>query len=102
MDSYLDILDDHIRTHNEIKIDSRYLLDEHKLLNDDTILVKSIDTFLNDPVLKSLNIRSPYDTGKTQLLKQILTTYNPQRVLWVSYRLTLSYDLFSNFSPFQF
>ena len=102
MDSYLDILDDHIRTHNEIKIDSRYLLDEHRLLNDDTLLVKSIDTFLNDPVLKSLNIRSPYDTGKTQLLKQILTKYNPQRVLWVSYRLTLSYDLFSNFSPFNF
>ena len=24
MDSYLDILDDHIRTHNEIKIDSRF------------------------------------------------------------------------------
>ena len=53
-------------------------------------------------MLKSLNIRSPYDTGKTQLLKQILTKYNPQRVLWVSYRLTLSYDLFSNFSPFNF
>ena len=31
MVSYLDILDDHIKTHDEIKIDSRYLLDEHKL-----------------------------------------------------------------------
>ena len=46
MDNYLDILDGHIKTHDEIKIDSRYLLDEHKLLNYDTILVKSIDTVL--------------------------------------------------------
>ena len=102
MISYSDILDDHIVTYNEIEIDSRYLLDEHKLLNDDTIIVKSIKTFFDNPEIKSLNIKSPYDTGKTQLLKQILTKYNPNRVLWVSYRLTLSYDVFSNFAPFNF
>ena len=33
------------KTHDEIKIDSLYLLDEHKLLNADTLLVKSIDFF---------------------------------------------------------
>lgn len=102
MESYLDILDDHIKTNNEIKIESRYLLDEDKLLDDDTILVKSIESFFNEPEIKSLNIKSPYDTGKTQLIKQILTKYNPNRVLWVSYRLTLSYDVFSNFEPFNF
>ena len=40
MVSFLDILYDHIKTHNEIKIDSRYLFDEHRLLNADTLLVK--------------------------------------------------------------
>ena len=49
MDSYLDILDDHIKTNNEIKIESRYLLAEDKLLDDDTILVKSIESFFNEP-----------------------------------------------------
>ena len=42
MVSYSDILDDHIVTYNHIEIDSRYLLNAYKLLNDDTILVKSI------------------------------------------------------------
>jgi hypothetical protein len=45
MESYLDILDDHIKTNNEIKIKPRYLLDEDKLLDDDTILTKSIESF---------------------------------------------------------
>ena len=45
MISYSDILDDHIVTYNDIEIDSRYLLDEHKLLNDGRIIVKSIKTF---------------------------------------------------------
>jgi len=50
--------------------------------------------------MKSLNIKSPYDTGKTQLLKQILTKYDPKRVLCVSYRITLSYDIYSNFKNY--
>jgi hypothetical protein len=52
MDSYLDILDDHIKTHDEINIDNMYLFYEHKLLNDDTILVKSIETFLKSNASK--------------------------------------------------
>ena len=44
MESYLDILDDHIKTNSEIKIDSRYLSDEDKLSDDDMIFVKSIET----------------------------------------------------------
>ena len=103
MVNYSDILDDHILTYNDIEIDSRYLLDEHKLLFDDRIRIKTKDTFFDNPKIKSLNIKSPYDTRKTQLLKQILTKYYPNRVFWVSYRLTLSYDVFFfKFCTFQF
>jgi hypothetical protein len=103
MDHYLDIINDHITNkRNTITINQRYLLDKEKLLNDDTLFVNQIKHFLSNPC-KSLNIKSPYDTGKTQLLKSILKDY-PQykRVLMVTYRITLSYEFESVFSEFDF
>ena len=51
---------------------------------------------------KSLNIKSPYDTGKTQMIKTILTVYKPKRILWISYRRTLTMDLMKNFKSLGF
>ena len=71
-----------------INIERRYLLDKDKLLNDpeNQAVCGSVENLFSDSSIKSLNIKSPYDTGKTQLLKQVMTKYNPKRVLWLSYR----------------
>ena len=88
--------------HGVINIDTRYLLDKDKGLNDDTILCKNIRKFVKDNNVKTLNIKSPYDTGKTQLLKQYIAEHNPKRILWLSYRKTLTYDIHSNFQSLGF
>jgi len=45
MDNYLDVLDDHIKPSDDIIVDTRYLIDQDRLLNDDTVLIKTITTF---------------------------------------------------------
>lgn len=84
-------------------INSRYLLDLDKKLNDNTILCDQIEKFFNlTNNYVSLNIHSPYDTAKTTLIKAIIEHHKPQRVLWVSYRKTLTYDILGNFKQFGF
>ena len=84
-------------------INSRYLLDLNKKLNDDTIICNQIDKFFNlSNEYVSLNIHSPYDTAKTTLIKAIIERHKPERVLWVSYRKTLTYDILGNFKQFGF
>ena len=105
-DTVLDILDEHIKPkviRNGITIDSRYLLDKDKLLNDDTPFVEQVKEFINNNDIKTLSIKSAYDTGKTQLIKSILRN-NPQfkKILMVSYRITLTYELESVFEEFEF
>jgi len=51
---------------------------------------------------KVLSVLSPYDTAKTSMLKDILTKYKPKKVLFISYRQTLTYDLYGVFSEFGF
>ena len=46
MDNYLDVLDDHIKPSDDIIVDTIYLIDQDRLFNDDTVLVKTIDTFI--------------------------------------------------------
>ena len=86
-----------------IKIENRYLLDVVKGLEDKkSILAKNINNFFTTDTYKSLNIKSPYDTGKTQLIKKIIEKYEPKRILWISYRKTLTYDINGNFENFGF
>ena len=92
-----------IEKYKQIKINTKYLLDEHKLLNDnDNILTLEIDEFYNYENFKSLNIKSDYGTGKTQLIKQIISKYEPSRILWITYRQTLTNNIFGEFSSFNF
>ena len=73
---------------NNIFIEQRYLLDKDKKLDDNTTLTNTVKNFFTPCVLGeksesvSLNIKSPYDTGKTKLVKEILRKYKPKRVLW--------------------
>lgn len=104
MEHYLNILDKRVKSQRQIiDINQRYLLDKDNLLNDNTLLVNQVKSFLEDKQIKSLNIKSPYDTGKTQLLKSILRDYpHLNKVLMVTYRITLAYEFESVFSEFDF
>jgi hypothetical protein len=89
-------VDDHNDT-DVVEIHERYLLDKTKLLTANTKFCKCVKQFFDDKLIKTLSIRSPYDTGKTQLLKTIIHDYNPKRILWLTYRKTLTYDIHANF-----
>ena len=44
-----------------------------------------------------MNLKSPYDTGKAQLIKYALNKHDPTRVLWISTRLTDTFDILKTF-----
>ena len=88
---------------NPIFIDKRYLLDiNSKLDNNNDLLTSTINNFFDNNNLKCLSIKSPYDTGKTQLLKSIITKYNQPKISFISYRISLSVDLLNNFKDYGF
>lgn len=62
----------------------------------DNEVVSNVNNFFNSDI-KSLNIKSPYNTGKTQLIKRIIKKFEPKRILWLSYRKTLTSDILGNF-----
>lgn len=83
-------------TPEKVIINSEYLSNIDDDLNLTTILNENINNFFNSNI-KTLSIKSPYDTGKTQLLKKIIRKYEPTKILMLSYRITLSQDLTGNF-----
>ena len=59
---------------NTVNIERRYLLNRELLLDDpDNEIPTNMDQFFcsADPNVKYFNIKSPYDTGTTQLLKRL-------------------------------
>ena len=88
-----------------VKIEEDYLLDE-KVKGKVYTIKQSIDTHLNrlfnDDSVSSLNIKSPYGTSKTQLLIKTIEKYEPKKILFLSYRKTLTYDIQNNFQKLGF
>ena len=84
-------------------IEERYLLNKD---GDNYTIKESIDTHMNrlfnDPTVSSLNIKSPYGTSKTQLLIKSVQKYEPRKILFLSYRKSLNYDLQNNFDKLAF
>lgn len=80
-----------------IKFTGNYLLPEKDIKVIDTnatdIFQSNVNKFFNDEKIKSLSIKAPYGTGKTQFLKLAINTYNPKKILWVSYRKTLTKNI---------
>lgn len=85
-----------------IEINKRYLLDLDDNLDKDTILNNKIGEFFNDDNIKSFNLKAPYDTGKTQLIKKLIVKYEPKKILWLSYRISLTNDIKGNFKDMGF
>ena len=98
----LPIEGDNIEYH---KIEENYLLNE--IEKDKIYTIKdSIDIHLKrlfeDDSVSSLNIKSPYGTSKTQLLIKTIEKYEPKKILFLSYRKSLTYDLQNNFDKLAF
>ena len=86
---------------DSIKFNSEYLLEiNERIMDNKSFISKHIINWLNDSTIKSLSIKSSYGTGKTRLIKKIFKEFNPKRVLFISYRQTLTYELHGNFKEF--
>ena len=82
---------------DNIIINQPYLLKNKTLEND--IVSNYINEYLKNDNDKILFIKSAYDTGKTTLLKTITPKY--QKILFISYRITLSENLLGGFPDFE-
>ena len=51
---------------------------------------------------KVIAFKSAYNTGKTQTLHYIIEKFNPKKILIITYRQTLTHNLFGNFSKHNF
>ena len=78
-----------------LKINQEWLLDDkvNKIDDNENILQNKIIKWMNEDNCKSFSLKSAYGTGKTQMIKIILDTFNPKKILWLSYRKTLTNDL---------
>ena len=95
----------HTNTLTMIPINKDYLcgIDLNKKLYIEEDMNTYIKQLFNDD-FKSLNIKSPYGTSKTQLLKLIIKQEESKtkRILYLSYRQTLTNDLKNNFGELGF
>jgi len=88
-----------------IEYTDKYLLKQNQtLIYNETILENNINKWASDDNIKSFNIKSPYGTGKTQMIKAILNTFKFKKILWLVYRKSLCNDLLgeAGFKEFQF
>lgn len=83
---------------DQIEYDKKYLIEN----DEDFYLTDYFDTFYNDPASKVFTNKSAYGTGKTQLLKKMIIKHNPKKILWLSFRITLTNDIIYNFGDLGF
>lgn len=83
---------------DSIKFNSNYLLNtkEEKIKDNKSFISQHIIDWIKSEI-KSLAIKSTYDTGKTRLIYKILSEFGFERVLFISYRQTLTNELFGSF-----
>ena len=87
------------------EINQPYLLDlNNKDMEISTPVTDTINKFMKFKTYKTLSIKSPYGTGKTDILKSIMTQYptKTKRVLYLSYRKSLADDFKKNMKDFLF
>lgn len=86
------IINDHIEVNVE------YLLKDAKLSKCE--VSKYINKYLNSDVT-GLIVKSAYDTGKTTLVREIVNKYKDLRILFISYRITLTENIYGSFINFK-
>lgn len=78
------------------------------LLNTKKETIHSLNSFVSKYIIewftsdvKTLAIKSPYGTGKTRLIKKVISEFKVNTVLFVSYRQTLTNELHGCFKDFK-
>lgn len=79
---------------------NKFLAKYYKSKYDDTLIKFNTQFIYPSPIFqewqesyKVLAIRSPYGTGKTYAFKRLIDTYNPIKILFLTYRQSLAYSL---------
>lgn len=95
-----------IQVFETIKYEKQYNLDKEgenyeKIKNKSSIVTEKIDEWMSSEC-KTLIIKSPYGTGKTTLIGSLIEEYKPQRILFLSYRQSLSNSLYGTFKKHKF
>lgn len=91
--------DDDMKINKEttLEIKQDYLLTDNKIT--DCKVSQCVKSFITDDV-KNLMIKSPYNTGKTSFLTQICDNF--KSILFISYRITLSNNIYGEFKKLGF
>lgn len=81
-----------------IKFESDYLLnnEEEKIKDKKSFVSKYINDWYTGKS-KTIALKSTYNTGKTRINKKIIEEFNPEKILFISYRQTLSNELQGSF-----
>jgi hypothetical protein len=90
---------------NSIKFNKPYILNttEEHLFDDKTnIICKNINDWYNSDDIKTLCIKSCYNSGKTKILERIFEDLKFKRILFISYRQSLTNDIYGNFEKYKF
>lgn len=85
-----------------IDINKNYLLElKESIKMSDGDIAKKIRHWVNND--KTIAILSPYDTGKTTMIKKIITEYdNFKKILFITYRKTLTNDILDKLKELGF
>ena len=79
-----------------------YLLDQDEKIKDKKSIISQNICQWMDFDIKTLAIRSPYNTGKTTMIKSLLSEYNLKKVLFITHRQSLTNELYGTFKKFNF
>ena len=89
------------RLFTSVPFEKDFLLDRNeKLLEEKSDISKYINEWYFKKIYKTLCIFAKYGCGKTSLVRNILEEFKPEKILILSYRQTLTYELKGNFSDF--
>jgi hypothetical protein len=79
-----------------------YLLDINEVIKDQkSIISKNICDWM-EGASKALCIKSPYNTGKTTMIKSLLKEFKPKKVLFITHRQSLTNELYGTFKKHGF
>lgn len=99
-DDYYDEDDEDIEDESNFVIDQEYLLPNKRIQDEGCKVSEVLNKFTGEEKNKCLMIKSPYNTGKTTLLKELCKQY--ENIIFISYRITLSNNLFGGFEDLGF
>ena len=84
--------------YESINFNESFIMDEHDNIKDQKNITAKMIVNWMEGNKKSFAINSAYNTSKSTTVKKILTEFNPAKVLFVSYRQTLTHEMDGSYS----